>query len=246
MHRSPFSLPFSLRSFRRGCLGGCFCFAGVHPRIRSAPSGPSLSLVRYPPRFAQGTNQRLFLGLGSRIRDSVCVVRRPPFSHYVLGRTPASERRNPRRGSVIKRFLGFYGSRSGRKWSWAAKSEPKHGFRQRPSPPFWGARRPDAGVRPDAEHPKGERCTTRTSALIRTTQKHQWSTVSPLSERSERWGAATKRSEERGAERMRGSTLAKHTPSPMQPLRAERSEEGRSQNKGLRQSQPLLGRWKHD
>ena len=32
------------------------------------------------------------------------------------------------------------------------------------------------------------------------TQKRQRSTVSPLSERSERWGAATKRSEERGAE----------------------------------------------
>ena len=86
----------------------------------------------------------------------------------------------PRWGFVIKRFLGFCGSRSWRGWSWAAKSEPKHGFRQRPSPPFWGARRPDAGVRPDAEHPKGARCTTRTSSLIRTTQKHQWSTVCPL------------------------------------------------------------------
>ena len=42
------------------------------PSLRSAPSGPSLSLVRCPPRFAQGTNQRLFLGLGSRIEDEVC------------------------------------------------------------------------------------------------------------------------------------------------------------------------------
>ena len=75
MHRSPFSLPFSLRSFRRGCLGGCFCFAGVHPRIRSAPSGPSLSLVRCPPRFAQGTNHRLFLGLGLRSRTTVVLER---------------------------------------------------------------------------------------------------------------------------------------------------------------------------
>ena len=47
---------------------------------RSAPSGPSLSLVRYPPRFAQGTNRRLFPGSGSRIRDEVRVVQRPPFS----------------------------------------------------------------------------------------------------------------------------------------------------------------------
>ena len=64
----------SLRSApRRGCAGGGVCFAGVTPRAaRSAPSGPSLSLVRCPPRFAQGTNQRLVLGLGSRIEDEVC------------------------------------------------------------------------------------------------------------------------------------------------------------------------------
>ena len=36
---------------------------------RSAPSGPSLSLVRCPPRFAQGTNHRSLLVLGSQIED---------------------------------------------------------------------------------------------------------------------------------------------------------------------------------
>ena len=107
--------------------------------LRSAPSGPRSRSSAIPRACAQGTNQRLFLGLGSRIRDSVCVVRRPPFSHYVLGRTPASERRNPRRGSFIKRFLGFRGARSWRSWSKAAKSEPRRGFEQRKSHPLGGA-----------------------------------------------------------------------------------------------------------
>ena len=44
------------------------------PSLRSAPSGPSLSLVRCPPRFAQGTNQRSLLGLGSRSRTTVVPV----------------------------------------------------------------------------------------------------------------------------------------------------------------------------
>ena len=57
-----------VRSVRRGRVGVGLCFAGVHPRLRSAPSGPSLSLVRYPPRFAQGINHRSFSWFGFTIR----------------------------------------------------------------------------------------------------------------------------------------------------------------------------------
>ena len=53
----------------------------------------------------------------SRFRDEVRVMQRPPSSAYGLGRTPAARRRNPRRGFGIKRFLGFSGSRSWRRWS---------------------------------------------------------------------------------------------------------------------------------
>ena len=48
----------------------------VPPSLRSAPSGPSLSLVRCPPRFAQGTNHRLFLGLGSRSEQALGYAKR--------------------------------------------------------------------------------------------------------------------------------------------------------------------------
>ena len=55
---------------KRGCVGEGFRFAGVSPSAqRSAPSGPSLSLVRCPRACAQGTNQRSFLGLGSHPRS---------------------------------------------------------------------------------------------------------------------------------------------------------------------------------
>ena len=84
--------PAFARPPRRGRVGGYFVlrasllasrgperlcwrrlvFCERHSSLRSAPSGPSLSLVRCPPRFAQGTNQRLVLGLGSRIEDEVC------------------------------------------------------------------------------------------------------------------------------------------------------------------------------
>mgnify|MGYP000592602450 CR=1 FL=1 len=82
---------------------------------------------------------------------------------------PAAKRRDPRRGSVIERFLGFYGSRSWRGWSWAAKSEPRRGIEQRKSHPLGGAASSRGG--PAERSEKGGRCTTRT---------HQWSTVSPL------------------------------------------------------------------
>ena len=67
------------------------------------------------------------------------VVQRPPSSRCALGRPPASERRDPRRGSVIKRFLGCCGSRSEQRWSRAARSEPKRGVEQRNSHPLGGA-----------------------------------------------------------------------------------------------------------
>ena len=73
----------------------------------------------------------------------------------------------PRWGFVIKRFLGFCGSRSWRGWSWAEKSEPKRKNEQRLSPPFWGARRPDAGVRPSTQCEKGGRRTIHTPSLTR-------------------------------------------------------------------------------
>ena len=82
-----------------------------------------------------------------RLRESVRVVQRAPFSHCVLGRTPAAGRRNPRWGSVIKRFLGVCGSRSWRGSSWAAKSEPRRGLGQHNSHPLGGATLV-AGVRP--------------------------------------------------------------------------------------------------
>ena len=100
----------------------------------------------------------------SRFRDSVRVVQRPPFSHCVLGRTPAAGRRNPRRGFVIKRFLGCCCSRSWRCWSWAARSEPKPKNEQRKSHPLGGASSRRGG--PTERSEKGARCVAQTSSQI--------------------------------------------------------------------------------
>ena len=95
-----------------------------------------------------------------RFKDEVRVMQHPPFSHYVLGRTPAAGRRNPRRGFVIKRFLGTCGSRSWRGWFWAARSKPKREIEQRNSHPLGGASSRRGG--PAERSEKGARCTTRT------------------------------------------------------------------------------------
>ena len=105
----------------------------------------------------------VFGSVGRCIRRGSRCATRPLLTAF--GRTPASGRRAPQRVAVIKRFLGFCGLRSWRSWSWAAKSEPRRKLWQRHSPPPWGARRPDAGVRPSAQREKGGRCKTRTSSL---------------------------------------------------------------------------------
>ena len=102
---------------------------------------------------------------GRCIRERSCCATRPLLTSF--GRTPATGRRAPQRVAVIKRFLGFYDSRSRRRWSRAAKSKPRLEFRQRLSPPFWGARRPDAGVRPSTQCEKGGRRTIHTPSLTR-------------------------------------------------------------------------------
>jgi hypothetical protein len=48
------------------------CFARVHPRMRSAPSGPSLSLVRSPPRLRVGDKPSLASMFGFTIEDEPC------------------------------------------------------------------------------------------------------------------------------------------------------------------------------
>ena len=69
-----------------------------------------------------------------------------------------------KQGLVIKRFLGFCGSRSRRGWLWAAKSKPKRGFGQRHSHPLGGAASSRGG--PTERSEKGARCKIRTSSLI--------------------------------------------------------------------------------
>ena len=175
-----------VRSARRGCFWRRLLFCERPSSRRSAPSGPSLSLIRYPPRLRAGDKPTLVSWFGFAIWRDVRVVQRAPFGCYASGRTPAAGRRDPRRGSVtlpestfgfadhrrglcfatrplrmlrirpdprgwtpqppvskqglvIKRFLGFCGSRSRRGWLWAAKSKPKRGFGQRHSHPLGGA-----------------------------------------------------------------------------------------------------------
>ena len=70
-------------------------------------------------------------------RRGSCCATSPLLATF--GRTPAAGRRNPRRGFVIKRFLGCCCSRSWRCWSWAARSEPKPKNEQRKSHPLGGA-----------------------------------------------------------------------------------------------------------
>ena len=112
-------------------------------------------------------------------KDEACVVQRSPFSHCVLGRTPAAGRRNPRRGFGIKRLLGFCVSRSGRGWFWAANSEPKRGFGLRNSHPLGGAASSRGG--PAERSEKGDRCTTRTSSVICTPKPENGQRQSPPS-----------------------------------------------------------------
>ena len=152
-------------------------------------------------------------GRGSK--EEVLVVQHPPFSHCVLGRTPASGRRDPRRGSVIKRFLGFCGLRSWRGSSWAVKSEPKRGFRQRKSPPSGDASFRRGG--PAERSEKGERCTTRTSSLTREPKPRNERWFVPCAKRG---GQRTSDSEgPLGGERVaRGMTPAKQKHLPIRPL----------------------------
>ena len=120
-------------------------FCNVPPSRTACSVGPP-RLTSRPPEG--GYYPALsWLSWGAIHRQGLCCATLPLLTSF--GRTPATGRRAPQRVAVIKRFLGFYDSRSRRRWSRAAKSKPRHEFRQRLSPPFWGARRPDAGVRPN-------------------------------------------------------------------------------------------------
>ena len=136
----------SVRAPQRTLRGSfCLCFAGVDPRVRSAPrrgcsnqglcsatssralrarrlgevalakafvmrafilafarppAAPRRRSFAVPRASRRGQTFACFLVWGVRILDEVRIVQRAPFGCYASGRTPASGRRDPRRGSV--------------------------------------------------------------------------------------------------------------------------------------------------
>ena len=95
-------------------------------------------------------------------------MRRPPFSAYGLGRTPATHVAPPRGWLLSSTFLAVVFRVHGEVRPGQQEANPNVGLGSI-TDPLRGSRRPDAGVRPDAQHPKGGRCTTRTSSLDRET-----------------------------------------------------------------------------
>ena len=145
------------RLHRRRCV---FC-ERLSSRAARPPAAPRSRSSAIPRASRRGQTDACFLVRvrGSETRFVLCNV---PPSHCVRP-DPRDSRRAPQRVAVLKRFLGFYGSRSWRWWSWAARSEL-------------------------------ERASGRRLAPYLRAQRAQW-------------GAATKRSEERGAERSEGGAL---------------------------------------
>ena len=60
---------------KRGCMRGRLCCAGVPPRFARPPAVLRCRSSAVPRACAQGTNLRLFLGLGSRSRTTVVLER---------------------------------------------------------------------------------------------------------------------------------------------------------------------------
>ena len=93
-------------------------------------SGGRLCCASVPPRFASDR---------CKTRSSSCAT--SPLLALRARSDPRGSRRNPRRGFVFKRFLGFSGSRSWRASLWAAKANPNVESSS-VTATLWGARRP--------------------------------------------------------------------------------------------------------
>ena len=97
---------------------------GSASRVESDRFSKRAAAVLLPPAslaLGRRTDPNFVLGApGSRVRDGVCIVRRPPFSHCVLGRTPASGRRAPQNGGLRRCLNSGLGS------LFAAQDEPRY------------------------------------------------------------------------------------------------------------------------
>ena len=140
---------------RRGCMGRCFGFAGVHPPSRCAlgPQRP-LALARplSPMLTHRGQTNACFLVWvhKSRTRFALCDV--PPSRLRSAG-PPRLDAAPPGGGLLSSAFLASVVRIHGRRLFWAAKSEPKRGYGQLNSHPLGGAALA-AGVRPSAARKK--------------------------------------------------------------------------------------------
>ena len=120
---------------------GSYCAA--RPSDATHPAGPP-RLDAATPVSKQGVYyQALSWLLWFAVHRRGLWLATPPLL-TAFGRTPAAGRRDPRRGSIIKRFLGFCGSRSGRGWSWATKANPNVDSSSVIAT-LWGARRESRG-----------------------------------------------------------------------------------------------------
>ena len=97
-------------------------------------------------------------------RDEFCVLHRPPFSHYVLGRTPASGRRAPQNGGLISSaFLASVVCVHGEDCPGQQKANPNVGLGNVSSPHFGGC-----GVQPVSKQGPTEHAVREGGALHNT------------------------------------------------------------------------------
>ena len=183
----------------------------VLSRLNDAFSAPHRSL-----RSDRGLTVDHWCFCVVRIRAEVRVVQRSPFGCSASGRTPATNVATPGGGLLSSAFLASMVRVQGESGRGQQKANPNVESSS-VKVPLRGTRRPDAGVRPSASE-KGARCTTRTSSKVRKPKPRNKRWFVPY---AQAWGTADERQRE--------------------PLGAERSEDGRSQNKSSCQGNLFWG-----
>ena len=143
----------------------------------------------------------------SRFRDSVRVLQRPPFSRCALGRTPATHVAPPR-GWLLRCSSPRLGSLLAAQDHLRRESEPQKPRKRLITATLWGARRPDAGVRPSTQCEKGGRCKTRTLSMDRAPRKPRKRLITATL-----WGARRPDAGVRPNEVRRGDARTTQTPS---------------------------------
>ena len=158
-------------------------------------------------------------------------MQRAPFGCYASGRTPRLSAATPGGGLLSSAFLASMVRVHGEVGPGQQKANPDAGSSSVKAT-LWGARRPAAGVRPNAvrrgDAAQHERTSGRRLAPYLRAKRAQWGAenASSTHERPAKFAnqsnTFTTADAFSGAERMRGWTPAKQKHPPRQPLRTER------------------------